>query len=322
MEYECNMGDLFVSFLSAIRLLEVLSPLAVSSSTCSVGRAGTTTWKHLAASHHSACLRHVCCTEGLTVLIRRLRQHLMVLLRTNSRMRSLVLVRSNLRFVLTKRRISMLSCLIWELVSVVVLLLHVGLLLHRLHHSVAAQHSSRLRFYRLIWLLSSAALTIWSCSRLYCLVSSFFRLLCALSLHLLQLGLHLRLCLSFVHALINQHVHQKSLLLLKVLATKMLLLDLSTLNVVHVCGLLTNLSIQLVLKSVRGRFSMKLITSTCLSLVDHFAIWSCLPWLVAVVDDKCWFVDVQMCRSGRVIQIVCVWPCFASVFNESCSRWL
>lgn len=99
--------------------------------------------------------------------------------------------------------------------------------LHGLHHPCAANHASR------AWLLLGTGGPTGdgmrtASSHLYALVAAFLWLLGAASLHLCQLGLHLRRGLGLVHALAHEDVHKKHLLLLHTLVgSQLLLLGLS-----------------------------------------------------------------------------------------------
>ena len=175
--------------------------------------------------------------------------------------------------------------------------------LHGLHCSVAtvSNYSSRTRF--LIDLSQTRCIMcnlLRSCSssHIYPDVSAVFHSLRVVIVHVLNLRLHLSLCLSFVHSLTNEHIHQQHLLLLDTwLWRQHLWLQL---------GLLGCLSI------LPGAFISSLLCWFFLSigfgaLVCFFMLpgifSSVLTRLVAIIYNESWFVYIQMGRSCWIIQI-------------------
>lgn len=189
------------------------------------------------------------------------------------------------------------------------------LVLHWLHHAVVCDQSSRAWFLRTLshcsWRSGCQLLrTTWSDIRTS--VSAVFCRLrnSILLLQLLHLLVDLCLSLSFIHSLTHKYVHKKHLLLLQVSFCWKFLVTwtyISTLMWRRTCMLSHTFLCSLHRFLIYTLISM-LVLFTSFGLIIFICIteitwWSCLSWLVAVVDDESRFVDIEMCRSGWVIQI-------------------
>lgn len=174
------------------------------------------------------------------------------------------------------------------------------------------------------------------------------------SLLLSKLMLDLELCLLFIHALINEHIHQKHLLLLSLVRCHIFLIVWCWVFVVLGCiGLRwSDCSVVTLFNHVRwwlghlimgrawdillssawtgatDRHVVYLLIGTLFSSSFHalvfaiFSSWSSLTWLETIINDERWFIDIQMSWVSRVVEVIVTlrlralrWKCFDSSWS-------